>query len=98
MFAARIVEAIDVLEDCGFSLSACLPSSPPDQLGLDGFEEGLDGCVIIAIAFAAHRRLEAVFAQDLLVVVRTILTAPVAVAVAVEDAALGRLPQGNGHP
>ena len=69
MFAARIVGTIDVLEDCGFSLSACLPGSQPDELGLDSFKEGLDGCVIIAIAFAAHRRLEAVFADDLSVIV-----------------------------
>ena len=41
---------------------------------------------IIAIPLAAHRYLEAVFTQDLLVVVRTLLAA----AIAVEDAALVR--------
>ena len=43
----------------------------------------LDGGVIVAIALAAHRRFQAVFAQNLLVVVRTVLAATVAV----EDAA-----------
>ena len=41
---------------------------------------------ILAILLAAHRYLEAVFTQDLLVVVRTLLAA----AIAVEDAALVR--------
>ena len=43
----------------------------------------LDCGVIGAIALAAHRRFQAVFAQNLLVVVRTVLAATVAV----EDAA-----------
>jgi hypothetical protein len=30
---------------------------PPDQFRLDGFEERLDGRVVIAIAFPAHRNL-----------------------------------------
>ena len=46
---------------------------PPDQFRLDSFEEGLDGSIVIAIAFSAHRHLEAVLVQDLLVIVRTIL-------------------------
>ena len=47
----------------------------PDQLGLDGFEERLNCRIIIAIAFATHRYFEAVLAQDLLVVMRTVLAA-----------------------
>ena len=39
----------------------------------------LDGGAIVAIALAAHRRFLAVFAQNLLVVVRTVLAARVAV-------------------
>ena len=61
---------------------AC-PGPAPDQFGLDGFEEGLDGSIVIAVAFAAHRRLQAMFAHDLLVIVGTVLAA----AIAVEDAA-----------
>jgi hypothetical protein len=42
------MEAVDVVEDGCLSLSPGFPSAPPDQLGLDGLEEGLDGCVIVA--------------------------------------------------
>ena len=57
----------------------------PDQFSLDGFEERLNSGVVIAIAFAAHRCLEPMLTQDLLIVVRTILAA----SVRVMDAALG---------
>jgi hypothetical protein len=66
---ARVIEAVDVLEDGGLGLSAGFPGAPPDQLRLDGLEEGLNGGVVIAVSFAAHRRLQAVLAQHLLVVV-----------------------------
>ena len=46
---------------------------PPDQLGLDGFEDRLDGGVLIAISFTTHRRFEVMLAQDLLVSVLTVL-------------------------
>ena len=102
MPTARIIETIDVLEDGGFNLPACLPGAPPYQLCLDGFEEGEEdqktvqwtvfltqnGGVIVAISLAAHGRAEAMFAQDLLVIVRTVLVA----SVAVEDAAPGQCP------
>ena len=32
--------AVDVLEDGGFGLAAGFPRHAPDQLGLDGLEEG----------------------------------------------------------
>ena len=51
----------------------------PDQFGLEGFEECLDGRIIIAIAFSAHRRLEPMLAQDLLIIMRTILAATIRV-------------------
>ena len=69
MPTARVIEAVDVLEDGRLSLSAGFPIASPDQLGLDGFEEGFDGCVVLAVAFTAHRRLEPMLTQDLLVVV-----------------------------
>lgn len=68
MPTARDIEAVDVLKDGGFSLSARFPNVPPDQFGLDGLEEGFDCGVIVAIPFPTHRHLEPVFAQDLLVV------------------------------
>ena len=43
MPAARVIEAIDVFEDSNFSDSAGLPGVPPDQLCLEGFEEGFHG-------------------------------------------------------
>jgi len=43
MAAARIVEAVDVFEDCHLGLPPCFPRPSPDQLCLDGFEERLDG-------------------------------------------------------
>ena len=72
-----------MLEDGGFGLTTGLPCAPSDQFSLDRLEEGLNGGVIVAIALAAHRHLEPMLAQDLLIVMRTILAA----AIAVEDAA-----------
>ncbi len=37
--AARIVEAVDKLEDRAFCVTACVPMVAPDQLSLDGVEE-----------------------------------------------------------
>ena len=45
----------------------------PDQFRFNGLEERLNGGVIITISLAAHRYLEAMLAQDLLVIVRTVL-------------------------
>jgi hypothetical protein len=87
------MEAVDVLEDGGFGLVTRFPRSAPDQLGLDRLEEGLKGCVVITVAFSAHRRLEPMLTQDILVVVGAVLAA----AIAVEDAAARRGSQGDGH-
>ena len=35
-------------------MSACVPCVPPDQLGLDGFEERFNDSIVITIALAAH--------------------------------------------
>ena len=45
----------------------------PDQLRLDGFEEGFHRSVVIAISFATHRGFEAMLSQEFLVIVRAIL-------------------------
>ena len=65
MPSPRIVEAIDVLEDCQFRVSSRVPRPAPDQLCLDGLEERLNGGVVVTIALAAHGYLEAMLAQDL---------------------------------
>jgi hypothetical protein len=51
---AWVTEPIDVLEYCSFCLSVGLPFLPPDQFSFQGFEEGFDHQIVIAIAFAAH--------------------------------------------
>jgi len=90
---SRIVEAVDVLEDGQLGVSARLPRPSPDQLSLDRLEERLDGGVVIAVALAAHRYLEAVLTQELLIIVGAILAA----AIRMMDAALGRLAERHGH-
>ena len=87
VFAAWVVEAVDVFEEGNFDLTAGLPASAPDQLRFEGFEETFDGsprhwaCTngahgsIIAVSRSAHGRLQAMLAKDLLVVVRTISAA-----------------------
>lgn len=67
--AAWIVEPIDILEDRAFCLTACVSFVAPDQLSLDGFEERFNHRLDVAIAFAAHRHLEAMLLQTLLVLV-----------------------------
>ena len=68
MTAPGVIETVDVFEHSDFNLSACVPYVPPDQLCFHGFEKGLDRRVVVTIAFAAHRYLEPVLAQYLLVV------------------------------
>jgi hypothetical protein len=90
--AARIVKAVDIFrcpaivfletmrgEDRHLSLPACVPCVPPDQFGLDSFEERFNGSIIIAIPFTTHRRFEPVLTQDFLIIVRTVLAATVRV-------------------
>ena len=93
MPSSGIVEAVDVFEQGHFRLSPCVPLVAPDQLGLQGLEEGLDDGVIVAIAIAAHRDEEAMFAKQILIFVRAILTAPVGVV----DTSRRRPAQSNGH-
>ena len=93
MAAAGIVEPIDILEYSSFCLATCIPAVAPDELCLDGFEEGLNHGIVVAIAFTAHRYLEAILQKALLIVVRTILRP----AIRMVNAALWRLSQCHGH-
>ncbi len=54
MAAPGIVEAVNVQEDGSFSLPPGWPTLPPDHFCLQGFEEGLDRRVVVAITLAAH--------------------------------------------
>ena len=79
MFSARIVKSIDVLEHGGFDLTPCLPALPPVKFCLQRFEVGFRDSIVPAISFARHRYLEAVQAEDFLVLVRTILAATIGI-------------------
>jgi len=46
MASARNVEAVDRLGKGCFKLLSRLPLLSPDEFGFDGFEEGLDSCVV----------------------------------------------------
>jgi hypothetical protein len=63
------VEAIDVFEERLCRLLACLPRVTPDEFGLQRFEEGLDGSIVLAIAFTTHGCLEPQLAKPLLIIV-----------------------------
>ena len=93
MSSARIVEAVDVLEDGHFSFPSRRPGPAPKHFSLDRFEEGFDSVIVIAIALAGHRHFEPVLAQYLLIVVRAVLRP----AIGVMDAALGWLAERDGH-
>lgn len=69
----RIVKAIDVFEDGHLGLPSAHPRMPPDQLSFECFEERRNGRIVIALNLAAHRCLDAMSAQDLLVIVETVL-------------------------
>ena len=59
MTSARVIKAIDILEDRTFCLTTCVPFVAPDQLSLDGFEERFNHRIVVTITLAAHRDLEA---------------------------------------
>lgn len=92
MFSAGVVEAIDVLKEGIGDLVARSPCVSPDQFCLEGFEEGLDGGIVVAVASTAHGHFEADFTQPLLIIVGTILAA----SVGVMNAALWRASKGHG--
>ena len=49
MAPAGIVEPVDVLKDGCFCLVSCWPALPPDEFGLQGFEERLDRGVVVQL-------------------------------------------------
>lgn len=70
-----------------------MPVATPDQFGLERFEEAFDGGIVVAVAFPAHRRFEAVLAQLLLVTVGTVLRS----SIRVMNTAWWRVSDGDGH-
>ena len=91
--AGRIIGTVDMLEYSPFGLASCFPTSAPDQLGRDGFEERLHLGIIITIAFGAHGYCDAVFGDTLLAATRAALQATVCVM----TAASGWLTQSHCH-
>jgi hypothetical protein len=51
---ARVIKAIDIMEDRALSLTACIPTVAPDQLHLDRFEERFDHEIVAQLTFATH--------------------------------------------
>lgn len=93
MAPTGVVEPVDVLEHGSLSLTPLWPFLPPDELSLQGFEESLDGGVVIAIALATHRWAQTVGLQLLLIVVGAILAA----AIGMEHAIRRRVAQAHSH-
>ncbi len=54
MPSAGVVEGVDIGFDFLFSVAAGFVDGAPDQLGFDGFKDGFDHGVVIAITFARH--------------------------------------------
>jgi hypothetical protein len=79
VFAARVVEAVDVLKEGDLDFATGLPIPSPDQFCLQGFEEAFDGGIVVAIALAAHRNPEPALSQELLIVVRAVLRSAIRV-------------------
>ena len=75
--ATGIMEAADVVQAGNLEPTSGLPVPTPEQCGLQQSENAFDGRIIAAIAFSAHRRLQSMFAQKLLVYMSTILAATV---------------------
>ena len=93
MTPSRVVEAVDVLKQGQITLASGVARLPPNQFGFQRFEEGLDDGFTIVVSLTAHRDLEAVLFQQLLVIVRAILASTVPMM----DTAFGWLAQINRH-
>lgn len=68
-----VTEPVVVSGDGVFGLLAGLPGDRPDQLRLDGLEERLGHCIVVAVPATAHRDLDAAFAKQGLIVDRAVL-------------------------
>ena len=49
MFAAGVIEAVDVFEEGHFDLTPGLPVVAPDPFGLQRLEEAFDGRIVVAM-------------------------------------------------
>src|SRR3954447_5247624 len=72
-----IVEPVDVAANSPVGLLAGVEDGPPEELGFQGLEEGLDHGVVIAIPLAGHRDQDAVLVELGLIIDRAILAATI---------------------
>ena len=54
MFAAAIVEAIDVMKEGLGNLVSGHLNMPPNEFGFEGFEESFNGGIVVTVTLAAH--------------------------------------------
>jgi hypothetical protein len=80
MLPDGIVEAIDMAANGSLGIVPGHEDTPRDDLGFQGFEEGLDHGVIVTVAPAGHRDVDAAPAKLGLLVHGTVLAAAVGVA------------------
>ena len=59
---------VDVVKERIVDVLTCCPSVPPDQFGLYGLEEGLNGSIVAAVSSTAHGHFEAYFTQPLMII------------------------------
>ena len=79
MLAPGIVETIYVFKQGHFRLSPCLPHPPPDRISFEGFENGLNNRIIIAISLAVHGYQKAMRFEPFPIIMRAILTATISI-------------------
>ena len=58
MTSARVIKAIDILEDRTFCLTTCVSFVAPDQLSLDGFEERFNPRIVVTITALRPRLIK----------------------------------------
>lgn len=79
MFSAQVVEDVCTFEEGDLDVAVGLPVVTSYQFGFQRLEEALDGGIVIAVAFPAHRSLEPVLADQFLIVVSIVLRSEVRV-------------------
>src|SRR2546430_16011756 len=88
-----VVEQLDVFEQLVAGLSSATPLALIDQFDFEGGEKAFRHRFVPAIAFTAHAALDAVYRQQLLILVAGVLTA----AIRVMQQTLRRLPVLQCH-
>ena len=74
-----VVEQLDVFEQLVAGLSSGTPPAGIDQFDFEGGEKAFRHRVVPAIAFTAHAALDAVYRQQLLILVAGVLAAAIRV-------------------